>query len=253
MDKESDDSSSTTGTANGTSVEETRRASSASEKNNKAKNSKLKTPKSVNGREPKDRAKSPVVDGPPSSPVAESVEETEDDSVNTWECSLCTFRNSPEAFKCSMCDVRKGTSTRKPRINPQLVAEQVARQQQQILKASSKTTEKEKIDIKPEKKLIVESKKESDKLEKKETDSKRLTASTEKRKSSDIDASPGPSKIKKEKKPKLDLDNSSKTVGNGRSKFKDIDRTNRCSKAITVNNVTVIITEFQPKTKNKVD
>ncbi|XP_010143467.1 PREDICTED: RING1 and YY1-binding protein-like, partial [Buceros rhinoceros silvestris] len=28
-----------------------------------------------------------------------------------WDCSVCTFRNSAEAFKCSICDVRKGTST----------------------------------------------------------------------------------------------------------------------------------------------
>ncbi|KAI8481789.1 YY1-associated factor 2 [Branchiostoma belcheri] len=45
-----------------------------------------------------------------------------------WECSVCTFRNNAEAFKCSMCDVRKGTSTRKPRLNSQLVAQQVAQQ-----------------------------------------------------------------------------------------------------------------------------
>ncbi|KAL1272507.1 hypothetical protein QQF64_028369, partial [Cirrhinus molitorella] len=45
-----------------------------------------------------------------------------------WDCSVCTFRNSAEAFKCSICDVRKGTSTRKPRINSQLVAQQVAQQ-----------------------------------------------------------------------------------------------------------------------------
>lgn len=43
-----------------------------------------------------------------------------------WDCSVCTFRNNAEAFKCSMCDVRKGTSTRKPRINPDLVASQQA-------------------------------------------------------------------------------------------------------------------------------
>uniref|UniRef100_A0A8C8W5I4 RanBP2-type domain-containing protein n=1 Tax=Peromyscus maniculatus bairdii TaxID=230844 RepID=A0A8C8W5I4_PERMB len=30
------------------------------------------------------------------------------------DCSFCTFRNSAEAFKCSICDVGKGTSTRKP-------------------------------------------------------------------------------------------------------------------------------------------
>lgn len=29
-----------------------------------------------------------------------------------WDCSVCTYRNSAEAFKCSICDVRKGTSTR---------------------------------------------------------------------------------------------------------------------------------------------
>ncbi|XP_076447748.1 YY1-associated factor 2-like [Babylonia areolata] len=44
-----------------------------------------------------------------------------------WDCSVCTFKNSPEAYKCEMCDVRKGTSTRKPRINPQL-AQQVEQQ-----------------------------------------------------------------------------------------------------------------------------
>ncbi|EDO39476.1 predicted protein [Nematostella vectensis] len=43
-----------------------------------------------------------------------------------WDCSVCTYRNTSEAFKCSMCDVRKGTSTRKPRINAHLVAQQVA-------------------------------------------------------------------------------------------------------------------------------
>lgn len=51
---------------------------------------------------------------------------------NSWECPVCTYRNTPEAFKCLMCDVRKGTSTRKPRINPEMVAKQVARQQEQI-------------------------------------------------------------------------------------------------------------------------
>ncbi|XP_022095910.1 uncharacterized protein LOC110982070 [Acanthaster planci] len=45
-----------------------------------------------------------------------------------WDCSVCTFRNKAEAFKCAMCDVRKGTSTRKPRLNAQLVAQQQAQQ-----------------------------------------------------------------------------------------------------------------------------
>lgn len=45
-----------------------------------------------------------------------------------WDCSVCTYKNSAEAFKCMMCDVRKGTSTRKPRPVSQLVAQQVTQQ-----------------------------------------------------------------------------------------------------------------------------
>ncbi|XP_074599348.1 uncharacterized protein LOC141853781 [Brevipalpus obovatus] len=56
---------------------------------------------------------------------------------NMWDCIVCTFKNPAEAFKCLMCDVRKGTSTRKPRINPELVAQQVARQQQHLLQKIS--------------------------------------------------------------------------------------------------------------------
>ncbi|XP_072291041.1 YY1-associated factor 2-like [Eucyclogobius newberryi] len=45
-----------------------------------------------------------------------------------WDCSVCTFRNSAEAFKCLMCDVRKGTSTRKPRPDSTLVTQQANQQ-----------------------------------------------------------------------------------------------------------------------------
>nr|VZI07142.1 unnamed protein product [Spirometra erinaceieuropaei] len=41
-----------------------------------------------------------------------------------WDCSVCTYKNSPEAFRCEMCQTRKGTSTRKPKLNPQIVEEQ---------------------------------------------------------------------------------------------------------------------------------
>ncbi|XP_017385678.1 YY1-associated factor 2 isoform X6 [Cebus imitator] len=39
-----------------------------------------------------------------------------------WDCSVCTFRNSAEAFKCMMCDVRKGTSTRDSKEGGKLVS-----------------------------------------------------------------------------------------------------------------------------------
>ncbi|KAF3855070.1 hypothetical protein F7725_023125 [Dissostichus mawsoni] len=45
-----------------------------------------------------------------------------------WDCSVCTFRNTAEAFKCMICDVRKGTSTRKPRPVSQLVTQQANQQ-----------------------------------------------------------------------------------------------------------------------------
>ena len=47
---------------------------------------------------------------------------------DTWDCSVCTFKNNAEAFKCSMCGTSKGTSTRKPRLNPDIVAFQQAAQ-----------------------------------------------------------------------------------------------------------------------------
>uniref|UniRef100_A0A158R4N8 RanBP2-type domain-containing protein n=1 Tax=Syphacia muris TaxID=451379 RepID=A0A158R4N8_9BILA len=39
----------------------------------------------------------------------------------SWECTVCTYRNRYEAFKCEMCDTRKGTSTRKPKLNQNVV------------------------------------------------------------------------------------------------------------------------------------
>lgn len=48
----------------------------------------------------------------------------------TWTCSVCTFNNRAELFKCEMCYVRKGTSTRKPKL--QQVTEQFAKIESQI-------------------------------------------------------------------------------------------------------------------------
>ncbi|GIY92390.1 YY1-associated factor 2 [Caerostris extrusa] len=115
---------------------------------------------------------------------------------NYWDCSVCTYRNTAEAFKCLMCDVRKGTSTRKPRINPQLVAQQVAQQ---------------------------------------------YTQSQPKQKSSS-------SKPDKDKK-----SHSDKAAKKIRPRLKNVDRSSAQQKAVTVNDVTVIITEFQPKRRMSTD
>ncbi|VDM95901.1 unnamed protein product [Thelazia callipaeda] len=47
--------------------------------------------------------------------------EDEEFEPGSWECTVCTYRNRHEAFKCEMCDTRKGTSTRKPRLNQNVV------------------------------------------------------------------------------------------------------------------------------------
>ncbi|KAF6776095.1 hypothetical protein AHF37_04444, partial [Paragonimus kellicotti] len=46
------------------------------------------------------------------------------DDDDKWECSVCTYINPSESYKCEMCFMRKGTSTRKPRLNPQVVEQQ---------------------------------------------------------------------------------------------------------------------------------
>ncbi|KAG8194992.1 hypothetical protein JTE90_008170 [Oedothorax gibbosus] len=114
---------------------------------------------------------------------------------NYWDCSVCTYRNTAEAFKCLMCDVRKGTSTRKPRINPQLVAQQVAQQYPQ----------------------------------------------------------PQPKQKSSSSKPDRDKKSSSRASKKIRPRLKNIDRSSAQQKAVTVNDVTVIITEFQPKRRMSSD
>lgn len=106
---------------------------------------------------------------------------------NYWDCSVCTYRNTAEAFKCLMCDVQKGTSTRKPRINPQLVA-------QQYNPTPPKTHRREG----------------KDKSDKKDFDK---------------------SEKKNRRPPRL----------------KNVDRSTAQTERVTVNNVTVMITEFKPK------
>ncbi|XP_075218583.1 ring and YY1 binding protein isoform X2 [Lycorma delicatula] len=116
---------------------------------------------------------------------------------NYWDCSVCTYRNTAEAFKCLMCDVRKGTSTRKPRINPQLVAQQVAQQYNPTpAKAHKKEGHKE-----------------------------------------------------KSEKKRLALNNKSGKKSWHPPRLKNVDRSSAQTREVTVNNVTVVITEYKAKAK----
>ncbi|CRK90856.1 CLUMA_CG004546, isoform A [Clunio marinus] len=108
-----------------------------------------------------------------------------------WDCSVCTFRNTAEAFKCLMCDVRKGTSTRKPRLNSALVSAQQAATQLQFPGSSNPHSSKS---------------------------SNKLSRNKNKR---------------------------SKYV-----RLKNIDRTTGKDEQVTVNNVTIVITEYKAKIVN---
>jgi len=41
-----------------------------------------------------------------------------------WNCTVCTFENKAESFKCKMCHVRRGSSSRQSSINPLLATQQ---------------------------------------------------------------------------------------------------------------------------------
>ncbi|NP_001012373.1 RING1 and YY1-binding protein B [Danio rerio] len=186
-----------------------------------------------------------------------------------WDCSVCTFRNSAEAFKCSICDVRKGTSTRKPRINSQLVAQQVAQQyatppppkkekKEKPERPEKDRAEEERPDINPPDEHPVEqrdkdkSEKEQPEKEKKDREKEIIPAITKKpnskknRPKSDIHQSP-PSERNSIQSGKSTT--KTKNSHNSRPKLKNIDRSTAQQLAITVGNVTVIITDFKEKTR----
>ncbi|KAJ8409242.1 hypothetical protein AAFF_G00234400 [Aldrovandia affinis] len=172
-----------------------------------------------------------------------------------WDCSVCTFKNSAEAFKCSICDVRKGTSTRKPRINSQLVAQQVAQQYatppapKKEKKEKPERPEKERADTEPPEPVRPGEEGEQpdkDKPDREKDISHTVTKKPSSRKTkpkSDIHQSP-PNSIQSA--------NSTTKTNNShisRPKLKNIDRSTAQQLAITAGNVTVIITDFKEKTR----
>ncbi|XP_068450875.1 RING1 and YY1-binding protein B [Clinocottus analis] len=218
--------------------------------------------------------------------------QTADDGY--WDCSVCTYKNTAEAFKCSICDVRKGTSTRKPRINSQLVAQQVAQQYpmppppKKERRERSERTDRERPDGegehangegRPEAERPELVRPEGDPPEKEKENEKEKEKEKER---SDIEQQPITDKPNKEKdivpavtkkpsskktRPKSDNHQSppsdKHSIQSGKSatktnkishisrpKLKNIDRSTAQQLAITVGNVTVIITDFKEKTRS---
>ncbi|CAH1266601.1 YY1-associated factor 2-like isoform X2 [Branchiostoma lanceolatum] len=150
-----------------------------------------------------------------------------------WECSVCTFRNNAEAFKCSMCDVRKGTSTRKPRLNSQLVAQQVA---QQFNPPQPKPPKRER-----------------EKGEKERENGVSGSSSTSPNSSATVSVSnnTGGSGGMGKKKEHSAVHTTPSNTSNKKMKYmprlKNVDRSTATHMAVTVNNVTVIITDYKEK------
>lgn len=158
-----------------------------------------------------------------------------------WDCSVCTFKNKAEAFKCSMCDVRKGTSTRKPRINPDLVA----------ASGSSKSTGNKA----PQ----------AGSSSMKDHDSDESEEDKESEKSDTGSSAPAPppapvaptppkaakkSTAKKSSATNPDTPTPKKSASSAsKAKLKNVDRSSATYHSVTVDDFTVVITEFKPKIK----
>ncbi|XP_030624755.1 RING1 and YY1-binding protein A isoform X2 [Chanos chanos] len=156
-----------------------------------------------------------------------------------WDCSVCTFKNSAEAFKCSICDVRKGTSTRKPRLNPQLVAQQVAQQY-----ASPPPPKKERRERSEKERRGMP---EKDKHREKGTTTPTKKTTGKKTKPKSVHTGP-PSERTSSKSGKSTKKSNKSLVT--RPRLKNIDRSSAQQLAITVGNVTVIITDFKEKKRS---
>ncbi|XP_017574073.1 RING1 and YY1-binding protein B [Pygocentrus nattereri] len=184
-----------------------------------------------------------------------------------WDCSVCTFRNSAEAFKCSICDVRKGTSTRKPRINSQLVAQQVA---QQYATPPPPKKEKKERPEKPEKERADSERPDRNAPEGEQPSKEKIEIDQpdQEKKDREKEITPAITKKPNSKKtrPKTDSHQSPPSERNSiqsgksttktknshisRPKLKNVDRSTAQQLAITVGNVTVIITDFKEKTRS---
>lgn len=159
----------------------------------------------------------------------------------SWDCSVCTYKNSPEAYKCEMCDVRKGTSTRKPRLNAQLVAQQVAQQYVPPPPKKEKSgflmnghgENSNDLDLENDLEHDLD---EEDDEEESSRESAVLTANriNIKAENNHTHSSEKPKKVKSR-----------------RPKLRNVDRRNEQHMAVTVGNVTVVITDYQPNVERQ--
>ena len=136
-----------------------------------------------------------------------------------WECTICTYKNNPEAFKCIMCGVSKGTSTRKSRINPDHLAVQV---QQALLPPPP-------------------------------VQKQRVNASLAETATSQEAPVPGPGPASSSHKKKSTPRPRKPKVVKARSQLENIDPSSATTMEITVDDVTIPITEYRLKKTTQSD
>lgn len=162
----------------------------------------------------------------------------------TWDCSVCTFKNNAEAFKCSMCDVRKGTSTRKPRLNPDIVALQQA---QALTPPPPNFPLTEQPNTSGSATSPVPSSSKSEAFEQPEPEEEVEPEPI-------VTPSPSPSASKVTKKEKASTSTSKKSEtkrAQNKARLKNVDRSSATYHSVTVDDFTVVITEFKPKEKKE--
>jgi len=165
-----------------------------------------------------------------------------------WDCSVCTFKNNAEAFKCSMCDVRKGTSTRKPRLNPDIVA----LQQAQALTPPPPpfpvaANEQPNTSVSVPSPVPSSSKSEAafeppPDPEEEEPEPEPIVPTPS--------PSPSASKVTKKASTSTSKKSEAKRAQN-KARLKNVDRSSATYHSVTVDDFTVVITEFKPKVKKE--
>ncbi|KAM8981564.1 YY1-associated factor 2 isoform 1-T1 [Sarcophilus harrisii] len=186
-----------------------------------------------------------------------------------WDCSVCTFRNSAEAFKCMMCDVRKGTSTRRLCSVPGLDVINTVSSTNRNIWRTSPSTEKKKLDHLPVTGVLLGNLHRSTYFEVLVNASRTMEplkfqiSGRKPRPVSQLVAQQvtqqfvPPPQSKKEKKDKLEKEKSEKETTSKknshkktRPRLKNVDRSSAQHLEVTVGDLTVIITDFKEKTKS---
>lgn len=162
-----------------------------------------------------------------------------------WDCSVYTFKNNAEAFKCSMCDVRKGTSTRKPRLNPDLVAAQQAQALTPPPPPFPVAAEQPNTSVSVPSPVPSSSKSEAafepPAPEEEEPEPEPI-----------VTPSPSPSASKVTKKASTSTSKKSEAKkAQNKARLKNVDRSSATYHSVTVDDFTVVITEFKPKVKKE--